>query len=128
MSQQNACKFIDLILSDKALQERMSDMKPDEVLAVAREQGLECTLEELKEATAKTRELSLDEMEQTAGGKQTSPKIPFHCDKSPTNYHKWLKTAEYKQAEFLFLEGWDVFYVCEHCGRTKRKKEYGWAW
>ena len=38
-------------------------MKSEEVLAFAREQGMECTLEELKEETLKSREMSLDEME-----------------------------------------------------------------
>ena len=35
MSQQNAKKYIDLLLSDKALQERTTGMKPEEVLACA---------------------------------------------------------------------------------------------
>ena len=129
MSLQNASKFIDLLLSDKAMQERTAGMKPEEVLAYARELGLECTLEELKEETLKSRELSPNEMEQTAGGSAaanhyTSPT----CPKSPDKKHKWVKTGEHLSETLLFLESWDVFYTCEYCMKSKRVGESGWAW
>jgi len=38
MSLLNANQFINLLLSDKSLQERIAGMTPDEVLACAREQ------------------------------------------------------------------------------------------
>lgn len=105
MSLQNANKFIDLLLSDKTMQERTAGMKPEEVLAFAREQGLECTLEELKEETLKSRELSPDEMDQAAGGsaaayhysKEKCPKSP-----DPDHQHKWVKTGNTSQKPSCF--------------------------
>ena len=134
MSQQNARKFIDLLFSDKALQERTAGMKPEEILARAREQGLECTLGELKEETLKKRELTLDEMDQAAGGTRPGAKklgtdpSDSSCPNSPDGSHKWVKTAEYLDDTFLFLEQWSVFYTCDYCMATKRKDEDGWAW
>ena len=132
MSLQNAQKFIDLLAGDKTVQERTAGMKPEEVLAFAREQGLECTLEELKEETLKNREISPDEMDQVAGGifhirRKTNSSKPS-CPNSPDGYHKWVKTGEYHATTFLFLEGWDVFYTCEYCMKTKREEKSGWAW
>jgi predicted ribosomally synthesized peptide with nif11-like leader len=134
MSQQNAGKFINLLLSDKALQERTAGMKPEEVLACAREQGLECTLEELKAATLKSRELTPDEMDQAAGGirsgarKLSTDSSDSSCPNSPDGSHKWVKTAEYLDDTFLFLEHWTVFYTCDYCMATKRKGESDWVW
>ena len=104
-------------------------MKPEEVLACAREQGLECTLEELKEETLKSRELSPDEMDQAAGGStaQSHYKKP-ECPKSPNNEHKWVKTGEYLEETILFVEHWNVFYTCEYCMKTRRASTPGWAW
>ena len=129
MSQQNADQFIDLLLSDKDLQERTAGMKPEEVLACAREQGLECTLEELKEETLKSRELSPDEMDQVDGGSTaahhySAPK----CPKSPDHKHHWVKTGEKLAGTILFVETWNVFYTCEYCMATKRSSSPGWAW
>ena len=135
MSQQNAKKFIDQLRSDKTMQERTAGMKPEEVLAFAREQGMECTLEELKEETLKSREMSLDEMDQVAGGGAFHLGRKIHsdsdkpaCPSSPDGNHKWVKTGEYKVDTLLFLEGWDVFYTCEYCMKTKKEDETGWAW
>ena len=61
MSMENAKEFLKKITKDEALKERLTGKEPEEVLAAAKELGMECTREELEEV-AKSMELSPDEM------------------------------------------------------------------
>ena len=68
MSMENAKEFLKKITKDEALKERLTGKEPEEVLAVAKELGMECTREELEEI-AKSMELDLNEMDQVAAGR-----------------------------------------------------------
>ena len=67
MAQDNAKKFIDMMLKDEEQRTRFANMTTEEGLAAAKEMGLDFTPEELKEAGEKF-ELSEEEMAQVAGG------------------------------------------------------------
>ena len=77
MALENAQKFLERVMADEALRERVAEKEPAEVAAVAKELGFEVTAEELIEAANMMRkpdeenlkELSLAEMDQAAGGK-----------------------------------------------------------
>lgn len=77
MALEKAKAFLERVSKDEALRTRVMEKEPNEVMAVAREQGFDLTVEELTEAMqafARTdggapQESSVDEMEQVAGGK-----------------------------------------------------------
>ena len=75
MALENARKFLEQVMKDKALRARTAEKEPAEVVAIARELGLEATAEELEQAVKAMRqeaeepkELTLDEMDKAAGG------------------------------------------------------------
>ena len=75
MALENARAFLEQVMKDKALRARTAEKEPAEVVAIARELGLEVTAEELEQAVKAMRqeaeepkELTLDEMDKAAGG------------------------------------------------------------
>ena len=75
MALENARKFLEQVMKDKALRARTAEKEPAEVVAIARELGLEATAEELEQAVKAMRQeaeepkkLTLDEMDKAAGG------------------------------------------------------------
>ena len=132
MSMENAKEFLKKITKDEALNDRVTGKEPDEVLAVAKELGLECTKEELEKA-AKNRELDLDEMAEAAGGDQYvemgkmlagGPGAPAKCT-NPSG-HQWIYTHhEEEAAHFLWVEvgtrGYNYF-GCPYCHQVMRKR------
>ena len=76
MALENARKFLEQVMKDKALRARTAEKEPAEVVAIARELGLEATAEELEQAVKAmrktageaTKELSIDELGKVAGG------------------------------------------------------------
>ena len=133
MALENAKKFISLIWEDEDLKERTANKGEEEVMAVAKEMGLDFTAEELKEAASahNTQELTLGEMEPVAGG-VTSNLIPGlidpnACPKNRYRNHSWKKIKHVEDEWFswikeggLFSFGTDV-YECRYCGLTKNK-------
>ena len=133
MALENAKQFISLIWEDEALKKRTANKGEEEVMAIAKEMGLDFTAEELKEAAAahNTPELTLDEMEPVAGG-VTSNLIPglddpYACPKNRGKNHSWKKVKHVEDEWFswikeggLFSFGTDV-YECRYCGLTMNK-------
>ena len=117
-------------MEDETLRERTANKSEEEVLAVAKEMGLDYTTEELKEAV-NARELDLSEMEPVAGGFLNSNCVKnfdeqYGCPKHRGD-HKWIKTGHYEDEWFgwlkkggLFSIGYDTF-QCEYCGKKKEK-------
>ena len=119
-----------MVLEDEALQDRTADRSEDEVMAIARELGLEFTSEELKEAAA-TRELTPGDLESVAGGAPHRKHAKGNSDYCPMNGdgHKWVKTGHYEDPWFgwlkeggLFSLGYDT-YTCSCCGATKKERK-----
>ncbi len=128
MALENAKKLLTLMWEDKALRDRLANRNEEEVMAVAKEMGLEFTAEELKEA-AKTHELTLGEMETAAGGFNTSGSYGDitvdSCPKNGYKNHSWKYTCHREDEWFNWLKDGELFsigydrYTCEYCGRTK---------
>ena len=75
MALENARAFLEQVMKDKALRARTAEKEPAEVVAIARELGLEATAEELEQAVKAMRqeagepkELTPDELDKAAGG------------------------------------------------------------
>ena len=76
MALENARKFLEQVLKDKALRACTAEKEPAEVVAIAKELGFDVTAEELEEAVKAMRkaageaakELSIDELGKVAGG------------------------------------------------------------
>lgn len=130
MATENARKFVDKVMTDAALNERVKDMKPEAVLACAKEQGLDFTEEELKAALGDEK-LSLEDLDNVAGGNVVGgsylPKKPSKKDTCPGNAsgdHEWVKTGHVEDPHsFLWIDytiGYDI-YTCSCCGKTKRE-------
>ena len=122
MALDNAKKFITLILENETLRDRRANRGEEEVMAIAKETGLDFTAEELKEA-ASASELTPGEMEFVAGGRNAF-KLK---DKCPGNEggHMWVKTGHVEDEWFSWLKkgglwsiGFDQF-KCAYCGKTK---------
>ena len=67
MAQDNAKKFIDMMLKDEEQRTHFANMTTEEGLKAAKEMGLDFTAEELKEA-GETYEMTPEEMEMVSGG------------------------------------------------------------
>jgi len=67
MAQDNAKKFIDMMLNDEEQRNRFANMTTEEGLKAAKEMGLDFTTEELKEA-GESYEMTPEEMEMVSGG------------------------------------------------------------
>ena len=76
MALENARKFLEQVMKDKALRACTAEKEPAEVVAIAKELGFDVTAEELEEAIKAmrkaageaTKELSIDELGKVAGG------------------------------------------------------------
>ena len=68
MSIEAARVFVQAVLNDEELRRNTANMKPEEVIAFAKEMGFDFTLDELKEVKKDDIELSPDELEAVAGG------------------------------------------------------------
>ena len=76
MALENARKFLEQVMKDKALRACTAEKEPAEVVAIAKELGFDVTAEELEEAVKAMRktageaakELSIDELGKVAGG------------------------------------------------------------
>ncbi len=76
MALENARKFLEQVMKDKALRACTAEKEPAEVVAIAKELGFDVTAEELEEAVKAmrkaageaTKELSIDELGKVAGG------------------------------------------------------------
>ena len=121
MSLENAKKFAQTIEADKALGEQAAKLRLEELPAFAQKLGLDFTPEELKEALqeASDKKLTLDEMEEAAGGIPTKP-----CSVGPNGKHKWEKTGHKEVPhKFMFWDysmGYDLL-KCAYCGKTREK-------
>ena len=124
MSMENAKEFLKKIAEDEALKERLAGKEPEEVLAAAKELGMECTREELEEV-AKSMELDPDEMSSASGGNFIMPiPIKFKCT-NPKGHH-WVYTHhEEEEINLLFISlgtrGYNHF-ECSFCHATKRER------
>ena len=131
MAIENAKKFVEKVQADAALAERMKGMTPEEGLALAKELGLEFTEAELKSAL-NNRELSPEELDEAAGGKQNSDptalmlKKAEHCHgdtKGPR--HNWVKTGHIEEPHSFLLwdytKGYDIE-KCSLCGEERRRR------
>lgn len=128
MALENARKFIEMVREDEALQDRTANRGEEEVMAIARELGLDFTPEEMKEA-ARIREISADELDSAAGGRMKIFKIKRRqqAEGVPDEEgHIWYKIGHYEDEWFswlkkdgLFSFGYDI-YECSHCGKQIR--------
>ena len=131
MSTENAKIFLEAVTKDETLKERLAGKDSAEVLAAAKEQGLECTLEELEEA-GKSAELSPEEMSGAAGGTSSAVQKFYeearkHCyNKSQGPLHDWVYTHHEEEPFHLFgfipcgTIGYNYF-RCSLCGATKKQ-------
>jgi len=62
MSKENARVFVQAVLNDEELRGKTANMKPEEVIAFAKEMGFDFTLDELKEV--KKDDIELDELKE----------------------------------------------------------------
>lgn len=123
MSQQDARKFVQMVIGDEALHERTSNKDPEVVLSVARELGLDVTEGEL--SAMMNREMDLDEMDEVAGGLRPVPIPPNmsgadHCYDDPHRpFHHWVKTGQKEKWLFWARDYSCDVYTCTLCGATK---------
>lgn len=76
MSKENAKEFLKKVISDEALRERLNEKTPEQTAVIAAESGYDLTAEDLlaaeaelrREKSSNTVELSLEEMDNAAGG------------------------------------------------------------
>ena len=121
------------VKENETLLKRTADKGEKEVLAIAKEMGLEFTAEELKEAGSIC-ELDLSNMERIAGGlaifRPVAPDIDRSCKRDPSGQHKWFFYYHYEHEYFNFLKegglwsrGFDV-YKCALCGQQKEEETW----
>ena len=133
MSMENAKEFLKKIAEDEALKERLAGKEPEEVLAAAKELGMECTREELEEV-AKSMELNPDEMggvsasisnpvsDAISSGFSSGSDIPKCTD--PLG-HLWVFTHYEEEEDKLFWlipigTNKYIHYRCKFCNATKK--------
>ena len=130
MSIENAKEFLKKIAEDEALKERLAGKEPEEVLAAAKELGMECTREELEEV-AKSMELGPDEMGDVSAGINLDslfgvrpPKDIPKCT-NPAGHH-WVYTHHEEEENTLLgfipwgTKGYNYF-ECTFCHATKKE-------
>ena len=130
MSTENAKGFLNKVAEDKALKERLAGKEPEEVLAAAKELGMECTREELEEV-AKSMELGPDEMGDVSAGINLDslfgvrpPKDIPKCT-NPAGHH-WVYTHHEEEENTLLgfipwgTKGYNYF-ECTFCHATKKE-------
>ena len=90
MSIETARVFVQAVLNDKELRGNTANMKPEEVIAFAKEMGYDFTLDELKEVKKEDIELSPDELESVAGGARFERDYGTYMNKVMTQ--KWVNS------------------------------------
>ena len=114
--------------TDKALIAGVLGMKPDDErirdsLSIAKEQGLEFTLDELKDVD-NNRELSTDELDEVVGGEGVTrlgsrSSNPDRCPSNPNGKeHEWVETGKFDE-KVLFVTVQRVFITCKYCMKTR---------
>ena len=68
MALDNVGRFLGKYAMDEALQAQLEDKTPEEIVAIAKEAGFDFTVDELKESAQQVTKLSLDELDNAAGG------------------------------------------------------------
>lgn len=122
MAIENAKRFVEMVAADAALKARLETLDSEAVLAAAKEMGLDFTAEELK-AAAMDETVSLDELDEVAGGKKMSGSVAW-CTKSPNQEHNWVKTGHEEEPHSFICWDWTYgydHYKCTYCGKTKRE-------
>ena len=115
--------FVEMVLNDEELQKRTEAMESEEVLALAKEQGLEFTLDELKDVD-NNRELSTDELDEVVGGEGVTrlgsrSGNPDRCPSNPNGKeHEWVETGKFDE-KVLFVTVQRVFITCKYCMKTR---------
>ena len=133
MSIEAARVFVQAVLNDEELRGKTANMKPEEVIAFAKEMGYDFTLDELKEVKEEDVELSPEELEAAAGGrygiKEKSHRdyIKSHCNGDPNGpLHNWVKIGHEERPVLWgifgdYTKGYTL-YKCTLCGATKEER------
>ena len=131
MALEDAKKFLAMAREDEELQDRIANKGKEEVMAVAKESGLDFSDEELQEA-ASIKELSPDEMVACAGGRlkpygKSYDPLETICPKRNGEKHVWIRTGHKEDEWFAWLKDGGLFsvgfdyYKCSVCGETCKK-------
>ena len=130
MSLENAKKFLNEIAKDEALKERLAGKDSTEVLAAAKELGLECSVEEMEEAAKGTAELSPEEMADVSGGGILdffhAMLMAWDIHNCENNNHDFVWQGEV-ESEVHFNVPYYYQYkilVCTKCGKKKVTNDY----
>ena len=139
MSKENATAFVQAVLNDEELREKTANMKPEDAVPLGKEMGYDFTLDELKEVKKEDIELSLDELENVAGGDSKAVRDGInqhqrfrnkinqasHCHGDiHGSLHNWVKTGQHVEEPILngwlnWLGSWSIGYdqvKCTLCG------------
>ena len=80
MSEEQLKAFLEKVKADTSLKEKLKAASPEAVIEIAKEAGFLITAEDMQSATI---ELSDEELEGAAGGRNTNPYVcetgPVHC-------------------------------------------------
>ena len=131
MAFENAKKFLTQVSKDEALRARVMEKEPAGVAAMAKELGFDLTPEELTAAMkafkpsdgSGPQELTVDEMEQTAGGKPHLGEgiIDFFSWVACGFNHHYVYTGKTKQSIDLVFHVTFYEQKCADCGH------YNWT-
>ena len=132
MSKEAARGFVELIMEDEALRERTADLRPEEVLDIAKEKGFDFTADELSEIMNGCQELSLEELGAVAGGAVIGgPCTPEDKEKKIKDTYCYGDVNGRKHDYERILRGqrpfWIIFkksfdvYKCKLCGHQMEK-------
>ena len=130
MSLENAKKFITQVIEVETLRKRTANKSQEETMAIAKELGLDFTLEELKEAIDDEELISPDDLDSAAGGRHglisggpdSSGDSDKVCHANPNgSEHNWVTYSHEEDEWFggLFSQGYD-HQKCTYCGHTRK--------
>ena len=128
MALEDARKFVEMAKNDEALREKLDGVQPEEVMAYAKELGLQFTVEELKDAVCSPK-LSPEDMDLVAGGTGSSQDndeykdfdVGYSCKGSPDGKHAWVLTGHHEDNKSFACWDWSYgydHYKCIRCGHT----------
>ncbi len=124
MAIEAAIGFVKLVMEDEELRQRTADLKPEEVVDIAKEKGFVFTAEELTEASNEVREITSDELEAATGGgsKQVVPSNSharakkIWCKGQHKNgKHNYVFSRHTEEKCLWWTNGYNV-YKCTRCG------------
>ena len=121
-SKESATKFVQAVIDDAELREKTGAMKPEEVIAFAKEMGFDFTLDELKEVKEEDIELSPDELGNVAGGNVVHLYAleDIYCNGDENgSKHIWGSHLEYESYGIFFEHTYEVK-ECLKCGYVLR--------